>query len=97
MEGGDGPQRTPTFCQAGRAGLPGPTPPNSGKSAIFTSNVSDSVCADLGLSAELGADLVPLKSMDKADGTLRPLTVFNKPDRCKRVTHFIVSGGGRWW
>lgn len=43
------------------AALATETPPNSGKSAIFTSNRTEFVCAGFGFPAEVGADLVPLK------------------------------------
>lgn len=58
-DGGFGPQQS--FWTSGGPDFPSETPANSGKSAIFTSNGTKSVCAGFDLPAEFGADLAPLK------------------------------------
>lgn len=63
-----GPQHS--LWTGGGPALPSETPANSGKSDIFTSNGTRSICAGLDIPAKFGADLVPLKPVVQSQSKL---------------------------
>lgn len=82
-----GPQHS--LWTGGGPALPSETPANSGKSDIFTSNGTRSICAGLDIPAKFGADLVPLKPVVQSQSKLDEKWIKVRETVCRKKKNRI--------